>query len=254
MKVQLVIILFMLLIGGLQALHRWYQKKQLILEAERAERERRDAILRTGRDPLAEQAAAMQRQVQREEAELMAQRQEALRRLREQQHAQQPPSPVPQQLGGGGAGGGLSGGPITRELWPGGPVIVINGPAPAPAQAQRPERRAIEPTQRPFQQPRPQQPQRQGKKQRQQQQQPRPRPQTSSVESRAEERHDEGYYQRERSIARMQASTVPAQSQAPKPPEFAMPTSAQQWRAAFIASEVLGVPVSMRQQGTGMSG
>ncbi|HZW07929.1 MAG TPA: hypothetical protein VFF65_12475 [Phycisphaerales bacterium] len=249
MKVQLIIIIFMLLMGGLQALYRWYQKKQLILEAERAERERRDTILRTGRDPLAEQAAAMQRQAQREEAELIAQRQEALRRLREQQDAQQPPSPVPQQAGGGRGMGG--GGPITRELWPGGPVIVINGPAPAQPQArpqpQRTEGRPAESAPRPFQQPRQQPTQRQGKKQRPQQQ--RPRPQESTLEARTADRHDEAYYQRERSLARMQASSTPAQAApASKPADYGVPTTAQQWRAAFIASEVFGAPLSMRQQ------
>jgi hypothetical protein len=261
MKVQLVIFIIMLLMGGIQAMYRAYQKKKVQLEAERFERERRDTILRTGRDPLAEQAAAMQRDAQREEAALMAQRQEALRQLRAQQEAANqggqrginppalPQSPAPTS----------GGGPITRELWPGGPVIVINGPAPSPQQQQqRPAPNQL-PQQRPQQQQRQQelrraqpvqpppraQPVMRNKKQQQQQRPQRQQP-PQSLQQREDARHDDAYYQRERALARMQAGNAPTPQAVAAEPVFVRPTTAQQWRNAVIAAEILGTPVSMR--------
>lgn len=264
-KYTILIYAVLLLLGGLQAAYKAYLRKKTIRDAQQAEADRQQTILRTGRDPLAEQVAALQRQAQRDEAEALAQRQEALRQLRTQQQeaaGRNEPPPVPQPTMGGGSG------PITRELWPGGPVIVINGPKAAPAPQPRPaqsfpaqprpaqtrptlprpaqtrqqeQRRQSKP-----QQPRPQPQLRAAPPQRDQRQIPRPQPVRSSLQSRQESRHDAAYYQRERSLAKMQASTNVEDSVVVSAPAYALPSTPQQWRSAFIAAEILGTPVSMR--------
>ncbi len=248
-KYTILIYAILLLLGGLQSAYKAYLRKKAIRDAQQAEAARQQAILRTGRDPLAEQVAAQQRQAQRAEAEALAQRQEALRQLRTQQQeaagrSEQPPVLQPTQTGGG---------PITRELWPGGPVVVIGGAKPAPAPQPRPAQARPLP-------PRPQEQRRQAK-----QPSPRPQPQVRSappqrrptapeqprqarttLQSRQESRHDAAYYQRERTLAKMQASTnVEKASEAPVS-AFVLPSTPQQWRSAIIAAEILGTPVSMR--------
>ena len=243
-RYQFLIYLIPVLLAVLQTAYRAYQKKRAQLDAEAAERFRQQTILRTGRDPLAEQAAAAERDAQRREAEIIAERQEALRQLRRQQEEARTPStppPVPQPALGGNRAGGGPGAPVTRELWPGGPVIVIGGaePTPAPApQRQDTRSRAPQPVQTRSQQ--------QGRKKQNQRQQDA----ASTLQSRQEDRHDAAYYQRERSIARMQASSVAEERAVVAEPVFTHPSTPAQWRAAFIAAEVLGTPVSMRDPQT----
>lgn len=249
-KYTILIYAILLLLGGLQAAFKAYQRKKVIRDAQQAEAARQQTILRTGRDPLAEQVAAQQRQAQRDEAEALAQRQEALRQLRTQQQeaaGRSEPPLVPQQAQGGGNG------PITRELWPGGPVIVINGsrptaaPQPRPAQARPVQPRSQEQRrQNKPQPPRPQPQIRSAPPQRQPQPPASPLQVRSSLQSRQESRHDAAYYQRERSLAKMQASTNVEPAIVAATPAYVLPSTPQQWRSAIIAAEILGTPVSMR--------
>jgi hypothetical protein len=156
---------------------------------------------------------------------------------------------------GGNRGGGGSGGPITRELWPGGPVIVIGGteattpPPAAPQQRQDTRQRPPERVQQrqPEQvQSRSQQQQSRKKQKQRPQQVSRVDEAPSTLQSRQDDRHDEAYYQRERSLARMRASTIVDDRAVVAEPVFIRPNSPAQWRAALIAAEVLGTPVSMR--------
>lgn len=260
-RYQFLIYLIPVVLAILQTVYRAYQKKRALIDAEAAERQRQQTILRTGRDPLAEQAAAAQREAQRREAEIIAERQEALRQLRRQQEeAQSPgsPPPVPQPAMGGNRSGGGPGGPITRELWPGGPVIVIGGSDPTPTppaptqqrqdtRQRQPER--VQPRQAEQVQSRSQQQSRKKQKQRPQQVS-REEEEPSTLQSRQNERHDAAYYQRERSLARMQASTISDDRAVVAEPVFVRPSTPAQWRAALIAAEILGTPVSMRDPET----
>lgn len=265
MSSTLIFVLVMVLSSAGKGIYEAYQKKKAAMELERLEQERNNTILRTGRDPKAEAAEAELRAQQnaaaREQARQRAaieERQEALRQLRSgQAQANQPPQmPQPRASSGGG------GGPITRELWPGGPVIVINGSAPAPAPAPaapRPQQPAPQRQQMPAQrQPMPQrtpdprrQPQpvsqpRQQKSRPQQQQQQQPAKQAKKAYARTEpeSRHDADYYMRERTSARMSIGNEATAAAAE--PAYTIPSTPQQWRAAFIASEIFGTPVSLR--------
>lgn len=258
-RYQFLIYLIPVVLAVMQTVYRAYQKKRALIDAENAERERQQTILRTGRDPLAEQAAAAQREAQRREAEIMAERQEALRELRRQQGETATPGsppPVPQPaMGGGNRGGGGPGGPITRELWPGGPVIVIGGAEPAPQRQDTRQRRPEQVQQREPEQIQSRSQQQSRKKQRQRPQQvPRDDEAPSTLQSRQSERHDEAYYQRERSLARMKASTIADDRAVAAEPVFVRPTNPSQWRAALIAAEILGTPVSMRDPETAPGG
>lgn len=230
-----------------RGMYQVYQKKQAQLEAERVQREREQAILRTGRDPAAEMPRTQQIDPGRQrEAELMAQRQEALRQLRQQQ--------AEAEVSG-------NGGTVRRQLWPGGPVVEIRGAAPAagPSAQQRPVQRP-QPRQQPEFRPPPQMlpanrqappPQRQGQVQQGRSAQKRRGPQQQSQQQTlAQAREDSGYAQRERTLARMQASTTRDEAAVPVRPVFGVPSTHDQWRAALIASEIFGPPVSLRAPGT----
>lgn len=243
---QLIYFAFLLVASGAMATFRWYQKKKVVMDIERAAREREQEILRTGRDPSAQQPTlvnrpepARQMNHRPREADLMAERQEALRQLRRQETQTATgttPTPAP------------AGGTITRELWPGGPVIVINagggGGTPAPAAPPPMPVQRAQPAPRPLPVQPPQQARPQKAKQPQKKQARQPVQRAASAES----RHDEAYYARERSLARMKASSVSDASSgdAHAEPIFVKPTTPQQWRAAFIAAEVFGTPVSLR--------
>lgn len=131
------------------------RKKKALIDAEQA---RQRELLRTGRDVNAERAAEEARQMReaaaRQQMQQMAEaaertrqvadgqgqaeiarRQEQLRRLRERRQreqqgggqASQDPSPVAmpnQSMPGRRTGAGRA---VTRELWPGGPVVVVSG-------------------------------------------------------------------------------------------------------------------------------
>lgn len=131
------------------------QQKKRMLDAEQA---RQREMLRTGRDVNAERAAEEARQMReaiaRQQAQQMAEaaerarqaadgqaqaevarRQEQLRRLRERRQREQQgggqqtqggsPVALPNQSMPGRRGG--AGRAVTRELWPGGPVVVVSG-------------------------------------------------------------------------------------------------------------------------------
>ncbi|MFT3686606.1 MAG: hypothetical protein QM783_17095 [Phycisphaerales bacterium] len=216
----------------------YYKKKQAALEIERVQREREQAILRTGRDPATERPASIDPAVQRE-AELMAQRQEALRELRRQQ--------------AGESTGGGEGGTVRRQLWPGGPVVEVRVPggmggagqpvssapsAPPPPMSQRrqPEFRPQGVPSGGQQRPtRPQQTKQQKKGRQQQQQQ---------VRTSRSEYEESGSAQRERTIERLRSAPAPEPVVVARPVE--LPRTRDQWRAALIAAEVLGPPVGLR--------
>lgn len=115
-------------------------RRQAQAEAQRRQEER----LRTGRDPVTGEVVASASQPMRESEvdsqavaeqrlrELAARRQEQLRELRRQRGAAAPTGSAGGAGGGGGGMAGAGGGqPVRREMWPGGPVVVIGAPAPA---------------------------------------------------------------------------------------------------------------------------
>lgn len=242
----LIQIAILVLIPASVTIFKWFQQKRIAMDAERAKRDREQAILRTGRDPQAEAAERARRAQQQanqrpDEADLMADRQEALRQLRREQaeaaNQQREATPTPT-----GGGGGRTLGPGEYELWPGGPIVrTTPAPAPASPNANRPMPRTQQELRRP------QQRQKAKPVQKRQQQQPqREQPRFSTQAERDDARHDDAYYERERSLARMKASTNVEATAAKAAPVFTKPTTAQQWRAALIAAEVLGTPVAMR--------
>lgn len=226
-----------------RGLYQVYKKKQATLEAERLQREREQTILRTGRDPATEAkrggVSPQFSPARQREAEMTAQRQEALRQLRQQQA----------QAEADGASG--NSGPVRRPLWPGGPIVEVRGPAPAgpasaPARPAQPEFRPpprMAPANPASARPAPQrqaQPQQGRPSQKKRGGQAQPQPQVRG----------ESAVERERAVARQSVSTVGEAFAAPTRPAFGLPSTRDQWRAALLASEILGPPVALRAPGT----
>ena len=133
---QVYIFLALLAFSGLSALYRKIQEKRVVSEAEVNRRQRADEALRTGRDPglagnparnLTNETVKVRRE--RELVEARSQQEDRLRQLRERISGQSTQA------------GGTTSGAAPRqnqpqpgqgvELWPGGPVVVINPAGPA---------------------------------------------------------------------------------------------------------------------------
>ncbi|MCU0689412.1 MAG: hypothetical protein MUE97_06715 [Phycisphaerales bacterium] len=246
---HLIVIAIIFLSSVLSWVFRKLREQQQLKALRDAEARRRDEILRTGRDPAAEEAArtaAMLREVeaeargreqaaaievQRQQAEMQRRRDE-LRRLREQRRSertggspqpqaqaqpQNQPQPQPQ-------------GPVTtRELWPGGPVVVIARSAEEPAEAPRQTFPAPAPAPA-F--PRAEQ--------------PRPRQRTLASDR---EDYEESVRARQARAdaaiaagARQQAAQDRKAAAQRTPQTFPLPKTAAQWRAAIVANVILGQP------------
>jgi hypothetical protein len=135
--------------------YRILQEQKAIKDTRDRERERQEEMLRTGRDPndpstsagagaggnRSSLEAAAQGPVESDEQRL---REVMQRRLAERQAQMAPRPSMPTSAGGSSSQGGQSG-PVMKELWPGGPVVVVGqggpgaggpnagGPVPIPA-------------------------------------------------------------------------------------------------------------------------
>ena len=228
------ILLFALVLGwsGLMWLIRYLKEQKKIRDARDREAQRRTEALRTGRDPDSFNAPALTprmtpsaQQADAAEAQraLQERRQQQLRELRKQAAGQQA-TPIPARQVARAAPPTTRSGPATVELWPGGPkVIVGQGGAPQPAR------------QSPAAQ---QQSQRSQKKNRQRPQTARQSPIDSAETPGAIRARSEISAIRSLDDRAAMATTAVAAAD--------MPRTAQQWRTAFIASEVLGTPVGLR--------
>lgn len=129
--------------SGISWVVRKLQEQAAIKAAKDREARRREEILRTGRDPAAGDGASEGSldDAQARLRELAQRRQEQLRELRKREQAgggeaATPRPAAPQSTQPSQA---PRTGPVTAELWPGGPVVVVR-PAQAPAQAAPPAR------------------------------------------------------------------------------------------------------------------
>ncbi|MGH7131315.1 MAG: hypothetical protein ACREJO_05155 [Phycisphaerales bacterium] len=229
------ILLFALVLSwsGLMWLIRYLREQKKIRDARDRETQRRTEALRTGRDAetfaaptLTPRMAPSSQQTGAAEAqrELQERRQQQLRELRKKAAGQQP-TPIPARQVARAAPPTARPGPATVELWPGGPKVVVGqaGPPQPPRQ---------QPVQQQQQQQRPQ------KKSRQRV--PQVQTVSSSVTNAPGSIH-----------ARAEISAIRSLDDRSEIPTTAvtsadMPRTAQQWRTAFIASEVLGTPVGLR--------
>lgn len=133
-NLQLYAILLVFAASGINWLFKQLREKAEIKRLEQAKQKRAEDLLRTGRDPTAETAISGPGQVidtndaQARLRELAQRRQQQLRELRKKTQ--------PGQAGGEGgdegerplptaSAGEAAGRPMSRELWPGGPVVVI---------------------------------------------------------------------------------------------------------------------------------
>ncbi len=232
------------------------QEQAAIKAAQEREGRRSDEILRTGRDPQAQAEAARAPgnldDAQARLRELAQRRQAQLRELRKREQAQgqqgaPPQQPVPSHQ--------PSAGPVTAELWPGGPVIVLqHGPA-APA-APSPRVPApgpvFAPQQRQTSQPRPARAAKDGSAKKAAQDAARKRAlelrqaaerQRNQQSAMAQDREDEAT-SRARAVAARPGVQAAVQEAVLV---WTPPQTANAWRDAFIAAEVLGPPVALRE-------
>lgn len=228
--VQILLFALVLSWSGLMWLIRYLREQKKIRDARDREAQRRTEALRTGRDAdtfaapvLTPRMAPSSQQVGAAEAqrELQERRQQQLRELRKKVAGQQP-TPIPTRQVARAAPPTARPGPATIELWPGGPKVVV-GQAGAP----QPPRQ---------QQVAQQQPQRSQKKKR-----PRP-PQPGATES----TYAPGSIHARAEISAIRSLDDRAEIPSTGVAAADMPRTAQQWRTAFIASEVLGTPVGLR--------
>jgi len=319
---QVYIFLALLAFSGLSALYRKVQEKRVINEGEANRRQRADEALRTGRDPglagnparnLTDETTKVRQE--RELADSRSQQEDRLRQLREKISGQST-----QAGGSAGNAGRPQGQPQPGqgvELWPGGPVVVINptgqtGPSgqggqgtslPRPvmadsARSPQPRQQAQQQAQQKAQQQAQQaqrQAQQQAQSQRGQQQFPKPTPNQQQQQQQApqQSRQQQGrstatpsrqqQQQQQRPQVKAQQRSrddatpkVSRESMTDRAGTLAMtrraeaeqaaesravelrrtneiersgrivPQTLDQWRAALVANEVLGVPMGLR--------
>lgn len=257
---HLIFVAVLLALSGISWVIRKLQE-QGKARAQLQDRERRKLeYLRTGRDPGTEEAfgaPVSPSDAQTRLRELAAKRQGQLRALREQQSrrgtaAAPTPVPTPQPQA-------RPTGPVRAELWPGGPVIEVT---PKPRAVHRPA-----PVARPAPQPQRPQPPRQAP--------PKPAPIAQSGKQMLEahnsklardagklararqvvaqsEREEALERQRRRAVAAAKALLPEEEDEytirGAAAPIFVPPTTVAEWRAAFIAAEVLGTPLGSRDE------
>lgn len=259
LPIELWIALFVGVISVIQWLIKKAQAQQQLQKARRLQQMREQEILRTGRDPVAERAAQLKAE------------QDRLRRM-EIEAAQSTQSSQPASSAGDQPQ------TIERELWPGGPVIVItqNGPtvrtpsspaqmAPsqAPASNSPAGARAERERQRQLLRERKQAAQRQAAARARQNTQTETSPfedanrrraaaltqQQARFATETAEIAEEEEVSRQRALAAAQAakrSRDEGAASAPREVVFVKPTAAWQWRRAFVTAEVLNAPVTLR--------
>lgn len=233
------------------------QEQAAIKAAQEREARRSDEILRTGRDPQAQAEAARAPgsldDAQARLRELAQRRQAQLRELRKREQAQgQQGAPPPQPV----SSHQPSAGPVTAELWPGGPVIVLqHGPA-APA-APQPARTPVPgpvfaPQQRQTSQPRPARAAKDGSAKKAAQDAARKRALELRQAAERQRNQQSAMSQDQEDRATSQARAAAARPGVQVALQEAVlvwtpPQTANAWRDAFIAAEVLGPPVSLRE-------
>jgi DNA primase len=272
-NIQLWVVVALFLFSGASALFKKIQEKRALREIEMRRRRAEDEAMRTGRGDAQPAAPTMataideaQQRRQREQEEIKAQQMEKLRQLRENIARQQgqpttasasrpaQPSQQPQPAG--------------VELWPGGPVVVVNptgqGPQaprpaarpaslpqqPRPAATPRPAP-APRPVARPAPRPAPMQPNRQ----------PQPVRASTQRPSNDTAARREAASTAKKSAAAVAARRVTAADEAEVAADVArryeeqvsagrvVPSTAAQWRAAFVAAEIFGPPMALRDAG-----
>jgi hypothetical protein len=252
---HLIVIAIIFLSSFLSWVFRKLREQKQLKALRDAEARRRDEILRTGRDPAAEEAArtaAMLREVeaearareqaaaaevQRQQAEMQRRRDE-LRRLREQRQRErvgsspsqqsQSPQPSAQSQSQSQSQNQGQGSVTTRELWPGGPVVVIARSADEPAEDPR---QTFTPAPAPATA---------------RAEQPRPRQRTLAADR---EDYEESVRARQARAdaalaagARQQAAQERKAAAQRTPQTFPLPKTAAQWRSAIVANVILGQP------------
>ncbi len=249
----------------------WIVKKlqeQAALKAakDRAEA-RRDEALRTGRDPAGDGASAAGGPGSLDDAqarlrELAQRRQAQLRQLREREAAARGAEPAAPERARPAAPAPVR--PVTAELWPGGPVIVLKpggegvpAPQPVPQARPKPVRTARAPATSGKDNPNRTAQDIASKRAAQEAVSKRAAEQLRSAERRAADRAEEAEEDAARAV-RVQRATASravadrAAGRAAMRAEDAAgpwqpPTTANGWRDAFIAAEVLGPCVAQRR-------
>jgi hypothetical protein len=261
LPIELWVFLGIGLLSFIQWLIKKAQAQQELKKARRLQQQREAEILRTGRDPVAERAAQLKAE------------QERLRRM----EAQPPQEDSSQQPAGESQPQ-----TIERELWPGGPVIVItqNGPtvrpsgSPSPTSTPSPVNQAPATNspagarvererQRQLLRERKQAAQRQAAARAKQNQRTSEtnfedanrrraealtQQQARFVSEAAELAEEERSSQRRaaaKNAARAREESI-ASSSTPREVVFVKPTAAWQWRRAFVTAEVFNAPVTLR--------
>jgi hypothetical protein len=243
---QYLIIILFLGFSALSWLVRKLQEQKAIKEMRDRELRRQESFLRTGRqeDPDLKPSLGPPDQTGSDLDRLreIIAREEA----RKQGRPATAPSPA--------APAGQPGGPITAELWPGGPVVVISPggaptapptPAPvpvAPTPTATPRRTPPVASARPAGRP----PANAGIKKRRREGQERPAaPSLDEYQRKAavlrRQAEQEDLIER-RQVAAKQAARLASQART------LIPRTAEEWRRAIIASELLARPVSLRQR------
>lgn len=261
-NIQVVVILLLFAFSGLSWLFRKLKEKAEVQRAN-AERQRQiEEMLRTGRDPVSGAPVSSADAAAREpvyvppavaraddpdtqrQREIAERRREQLRQLRDRLAGK----PAPSQPG-----------PVSGELWPGGPVVVIGQAgspapqAPAPAGRAAPQPRPAPPRQPPQARPGPTPPQqpRPTKKKRPQPERTGPALSAEAIAGIRDRRESD--QARRQGAARITASDTDAsRADAARVRRDApmlgalVPQSPDQWRQAIIAAEILSPPVGLR--------
>jgi DNA primase len=273
-NIQLWVVVALFLFSGASALFKKIQEKRALREIEMRRRAAEEEAMRTGRGGTQPAAPTMataideaQQRRQREQEEIKAQQMEKLRQLREniaRQQGQPTTASAPRQP----QQTSQQPQPAGVELWPGGPVVVVNqsgqGPQtprpaarpaslpqqPRPAATPRPAP-APRPVARPAPRPAPMQPNRQ----------PQPVRASTQRPSNDTAARREAASSAKKSAAAVAARRVTAADEAEVAADVArryeeqvsagrvVPSTAAQWRAAFVAAEIFGPPMALRDAG-----
>jgi hypothetical protein len=273
LSLQVIIFLLILAASGVSWLFRKLAEAKARKAEEDRERHRQEEMLRTGRDPLAENAAPNPMRDADANArlrEIAARRQAQLRELRRKQTegspATTPPGQAPEPT------------PQARELWPGGPVVVINPstkppasppalptpnapnrPLPTPAAPRpvaRPKPRPPAPVGTPGQVRGPGHPGTAAEAVRAEQRR-KNEARTAALRRQAAQQADidaeiaserSASDQRRATIARITAGSDAPVSTTIKTDAWRPPNTVDAWRNAFIAAEVLAAPLALRRE------
>jgi hypothetical protein len=260
--------LWVFLAIGLLSFIQWLVKKaqaqQELQKARRMQQQREQEILRTGRDPVAERAA----QIKAEQDRLRKMEAQSVEASEGEGEGEARPQTQPQT--------------IERQLWPGGPVVVITqqGPtlrpsttssvpsAPAPASNSPAGANAERERQRRIARERKLAAKRQAAERARQSLQPSENPfedanrrraaalsqQQARFATETAELVEEEQATARRAVAAQQSAQLAAKRardeaaiNAPREVAFVKPTAAWQWRRAFVTAEVLNAPVTLRR-------